>query len=937
MKTLLRSTFGVAPTENKDLILRNIQALRDANLVFDIPEDEIVWKYIQDFSQQYHHAPEAATIRGHFAAVKQLDVVDRLDSLAVLPLKIQGDFGRHLEQRVEDRRVRQVGEILREAARIVETGITVKEGKKDRIRRGPTEAIRYVMDRGHEIVTPVTGVRLTGDVTSDGDSFLREVERMEQDPLAGIGQYSGIEQMDILKGAKRGELWTHAGFTGGMKSTLALNWLYNQAVFYKHSSVLFSLEMPYPQVRRILYGLHSFHEKFTEIRKQLGIKRCLEYQKIRDGELSPEERKFLFEYVTPDFNDPNNQYGSIHVEVADPDKTDFTIVDLRAKAEILRAKDPAIAMLCVDHAGLMASRERASGTTEKLNEVIRDLKRLAMSFDRGAGIAVLNLFQINREGFKAAEKNGGKYNLTHLSYANECCVEGTLIPTGEGLLPIEEVLVGNKVWSRTGWKIVQAVFNQGVREVCRITADNNSILEVTPEHLVRVAAEEGFGWKETKDLLPGDFLVSSREGWEGNPEPVALPALTFQKWEKPCGDQGYPITVPTHMNEDLAYLLGEWDGDGCNHTYQVKFVGNLLEQTLRDRIRDTFSRVFTHELGLDEFPENGSFYLTKDSQPLTRWFRAVAGERAGCVPKVVFQSNRNIWISYLKGLFDADGCVNSQGIVSLNQKGSRESFVREVQFLLSALGIPSHFTFTKGSLKKTGKIYVGCEIRLKTRRGVSLFKDLIGFTEPWKQERLEGFVSSTEGSRKRESLEHFPFNSEALSLYRKLQENGVFQKQSLPDLNYLWEIPHKAKNRKTLPIKILHLLCSLAEEAQVEIPTVLKEAMGLRFLKVKTVTPLTVHRSVWDLEVGGDQEYQTGPFLSHNCERSSDIVTAGYIDDELRSRNLLKLQCLKSRDDSPFSDFYAGVVWACRRIHTAHDVTAVRAQRAGDEIDLLGG
>lgn len=430
MKILLRSTFKVDATENKDLLLRNVQSLRDANLVFDISEDEVIWKYVQDFSSQYHHVPDASTIRGHFSATKQLEVVDRVDALSVIPPKIQGDFGRHLEQRVEDKRVRRVGEILRESARILEIGVTVKENRKDKILKGPTEAIRYVMNRGHEVVTPVTGVKLTGDVTSDGDSFLREVERMEQDPLAGIGQFSGIEQMDILKGAKRGELWTHAGFTGGMKSTLALNWLYNQAVFYRHSSVMFSLEMPYPQVRRILYGLHSFHEKFASVRKELHIKRCLEYQKIRDGELNPEERKFLFDYVVPDFNDPNNKYGSIHVEVADPDKTDFNIVDLKSKAEVLRDKDPAISMLCIDHAGLMASRERANGTTERLNEVIRDLKRLAMSFDRGAGIAILNLFQINRDGFKAAEKNGGKYNLTHLSYANECERSSDIVTAG---------------------------------------------------------------------------------------------------------------------------------------------------------------------------------------------------------------------------------------------------------------------------------------------------------------------------------------------------------------------------------------------------------------------------------------------------------------------------------------------------------------------------
>ena len=42
-----------------------------------------------------------------------------------------------------------------------------------------------------------------------------------------------------------------------------------------------------------------------------------------------------------------------------------------------------------------------------------------MGFNRGMGIAVVGLFQISREGFRSAEKNGGRYNLTHLSYANE--------------------------------------------------------------------------------------------------------------------------------------------------------------------------------------------------------------------------------------------------------------------------------------------------------------------------------------------------------------------------------------------------------------------------------------------------------------------------------------------------------------------------------------
>ena len=86
---------------------------------------------------------------------------------------------------------------------------------------------------------------------------------------------------------------------------------------------------------------------------------------------------------------------------------------------------------------------------------------------------------------------------------------------------------------------------------------------------------------------------------------------------------------------------------------------------------------------------------------------------------------------------------------------------------------------------------------------------------------------------------------------------------------------------------------------------------------------------VYDLEVGGDHEYQTGPILSHNCERSSDIVTASYVDNDLRAQNRVLLQCLKSRDQAPFQNHFARVEWHCRRILTSQEVP-MAGKRDGD-------
>lgn len=422
MKVLVRSVIKCAPSDDPELMIRNFQALRESGIIFDIPEDEAIWNFTREFVLQHQHVPDVSSVKSYFDRNSQVTVLDRLDVVSVDKPKFQGDFVQVLDSSIEDRKIRKLSEIIKDTARVLDTGLAIKEGKgkPDRILKGPIQATRYFMDRSHEILTPNNGGSLYGDVTSDGESFKSEYERVKEDPLAGMGQLSGIKQMDeAIKGCKRGELWTHAAFTGGMKSTFAFNWVYNQAVYYRHSSVLFSLEMPYPQVRRILYSIHSCHPKFDDIRKKLGIGRSLDYEKIRDGELSPDAERFLINHVVPDFGNQENRYGKIHIEVADPDKSDYTVNDMNSRLQFLYQKDPGIRMVVADHAGLFQSRSKYNSTTDRLNEVLRDLKRLSMSFNRGMGIAIVALFQISREGYKAAEKSGGRYNLTHLSYANE--------------------------------------------------------------------------------------------------------------------------------------------------------------------------------------------------------------------------------------------------------------------------------------------------------------------------------------------------------------------------------------------------------------------------------------------------------------------------------------------------------------------------------------
>jgi len=446
---LLRSTFIAASGDNKDLLLRNFLALDSSGLDFDVKEDQTIWQYVKDFVRSYGHVPGVNTLKNHFTTLKQDTIVDRLDQVVMASALSVGDFLVRLEDRANEHRQREMAEILKEAGHILGQGREIKRGKETVKLQGPLDSVRYVLDHAHDIVAPTVGTRLSGEVTSDGADFLRRLERVESDPLAGIGQHTGITQLDAaINGARKHELWIMAGWTGSLKSTAQLNWAYNQAVYYLQSPLIFSLEMPYEQDRNILYSMHSSHPKFKRVRQEMGLPSnpdgfgCIPYECIRDGkvrEYHPNARRFLTEFVVPDFNgeyvirdiDPQTgypwedpkDYGKIHIEIADPDKNDFTMADLRHRAEVIHSKSP-ISMIFIDHVGLMAPRKWVSNRTDRDNEIIRDCKRLAMSFNRGQGIPVITLFQISRDGFRTAtkrkEKTGvAEFDLTNLSYANE--------------------------------------------------------------------------------------------------------------------------------------------------------------------------------------------------------------------------------------------------------------------------------------------------------------------------------------------------------------------------------------------------------------------------------------------------------------------------------------------------------------------------------------
>ena len=423
--SLLRSIIPSSSSgDNADLMYQNYLALRESIFKFDIPTEVNIFDYIREFTQRHGHLPNLKSIHDHFEQGQSFDEADRIQQISTKGVSYRGDFISLIEKTVEEARVMSLASALSDAKTIARSGLEIKEGRQKKLLKGARDASNHLLTQISKINTPTFGSRIGGDAMVDGDDFWEEFEKAKHREL-DVRPITGLSVIDnALGGFKKKELYILAAYTGHLKSTTSLNWAYNQAIYGGTSTLYFSLEMHYPQCRRMIYVYHSMHPKFRAKRIALGLQTgqtdaCIDPKKIREGTLSEDEIDFLKE-VIKDLHDgvKEGRYGSLRFEVADPNVMDTTVEDIRTRAEAIAQSEP-FKMLVVDHALLVSSRRWVASTTERLNEVIRDLKKMALGFNRGEGIPVLCLFQISREGFKAAEKNGGKYNLTHLSYANE--------------------------------------------------------------------------------------------------------------------------------------------------------------------------------------------------------------------------------------------------------------------------------------------------------------------------------------------------------------------------------------------------------------------------------------------------------------------------------------------------------------------------------------
>lgn len=268
-----------------------------------------------------------------------------------------------------------------------------------------------------------------------------------------------------------------------------------------------------------------------------------------------------------------------------------------------------------------------------------------------------------------------------------CIGYGTRVFAAHGMLPIQDIQVGDLVLTSSGeYRPVLNKFIQGVQDVLEIRTTAASI-RCTANH--RVAVYDGlrsYKWKRSCELQKGDRLISV-------PHTKGLP----------CSTTDYAWLVGFFLGDGHADIQSTKKRNGGGGTVSFAISTNRLHGGLGQKIlRILTSLGHNPALHIQETYAHILIYRKELALELGQYKQAWG---TPIIPEFVWRGSREIRAAFLGGLSDADGTPSRNVLLNSNKL----EFLRDVQRLALSLGIATR-VHERSSKTLVGheKIYEGC-------------------------------------------------------------------------------------------------------------------------------------------------------------------------------------------------------------------------------------
>ena len=288
-------------------------------------------------------------------------------------------------------------------------------------------------------------------------------------------------------------------------------------------------------------------------------------------------------------------------------------------------------------------------------------------------------------------KSGGK-----------CFREGTLVATPDGMQPIERLRVGDKVLTHKGPRAVADFMPNGRRQCYRVRTREGYEVEVTAGHKFAYwnSVDGHFDVKPIEEFKPGDGLYALLEP---SVRGATIPLLPPEIADPARATTTVEMSLPTELDERLAYVLGLMYGDGelrTKYPYRVRvaFAKDAAGRMSAQRFRDYSKGLFGEEpLLLGDASGHQQLGFTRKRLVDFLVVNGIAKGRAEALglPGMLFRAEPGVRAAFIAGVIDADGSYHRRGGWSVSSID--RAFLVDLQRLLLTLGVPAKLKLSRES------------------------------------------------------------------------------------------------------------------------------------------------------------------------------------------------------------------------------------------------
>jgi len=260
-----------------------------------------------------------------------------------------------------------------------------------------------------------------------------------------------------------------------------------------------------------------------------------------------------------------------------------------------------------------------------------------------------------------------------------CLPKGSKVHTKNGLINIEDIIVGDEVLTTYGYKRVEHKFIQGVQPVFSITTSKGNF-QCTKNHKMAVMNDNyTYEWKEAGTLTSNNKLILTREPIIGN-DNITLPSFEFT-------NRRDRIQVP-NLTADISWFFGFLVSGSinlkpalkinCRDYKQLKKISNIIKK-FGENISlvittDKINNIYSIEINATNFNNYINNYIKSNS-----------------IPYFINETTLNNRLSYITGVIDGYRIKYEDNITIQVQP---VSFLNDLNNLLYSCGIECKKTAT---------------------------------------------------------------------------------------------------------------------------------------------------------------------------------------------------------------------------------------------------